>query len=151
MNPALFRDIGSYITAAAGGSGIATAAGAGDATEVDGPYVDRQDHLSASLLITGTAVLGATETLTIAANIQDDADGAGAGVDYGDAYAATIVATGGGGGTTEHFSVQLDFDLAAAKQYVRAQVTPNLSASGTDTCRWSAAWVLGPKQTTPNQ
>lgn len=141
----LFRDIGKWIAVAFAASGVATAGGTGDATEVDGAYVDRQDYLSAKLVITGQAVLGDADTLTIAANLQDDADGAGAGVDFGDAFTAAVVATGGTGGSTESFKVEIDVDLSAAKRYVRAQVTPNLSAANTDTCRWSACWVFAPK------
>lgn len=141
----LFRDIGEWITALFAASGVATAGGTGDATEVDGAYVDRQDYLSAKLVIVGQAVLAEAATLSIAANIQDDADGAGAGVDFAPAFANAVVATGGAGGSTEAFKVELDFDLSTAKRYVRAQVTPNLSAANTDTCRWAAAWVFGPK------
>lgn len=142
----LFRDIGEWITAVFAASGIATAAGTGDNTEVDGAYVDRKNYSSAKLVIVGQAVLAAAATLSIAANIQDDADGSGTGVDFGDAFANAVVATGGGGGTTESFKVEIDVDLTKAKQYVRAQVTPNLSASGTDTCRWAATWIFGPTQ-----
>lgn len=145
MNVALLRDIGSYIKSAFCGAASATAAGTGDATEVDGAYIDRQDHLSAKLVISYTATLQQDETLTIAANMQDASDSSGTGVaDYGTAYAATVVATGGTGGSTETGTVELDVDLAAAKQYVRAQFTPDLSASGTDTAIVSAVLILGP-------
>lgn len=145
MTTSLFRDIGEWITALFAASGIATAAGAGDATEVDGAYVDRQNYLSAKLVITGQAVLQQDETLSIAANLQDAIDDQGTGVaDFGDAFANAVVATGGAGGSTESFEVEIDVDLSSARQYVRAQVTPNLSASGTDTLRWAAAWIVGP-------
>jgi len=150
MNPAAIHNIGALLTVEAAAGGRAVAGGTGDATEVDGQYVDRLGHQSAVLVISGTATLAQAATLTIAANAQDDADGAGAGTDYGDAYAATTVATGGTGGSTEHFEVRLNFDLAAARRYIRAQITPNLSAANTDLCQWGATWILGPKQETPN-
>lgn len=150
MNVATHRDIGAILTSAASGAVSATAAGAGDNTEVDGPYVDRQNHLSAKLIIHYKAVLQQGETLSIAANIQDDADGAGAGADFGDALANAVVATGGAGGSVEEGTVELDVDLSGAKQYIRAQVTPDLSASGTDTAIVTATFVLGPKDETPN-
>jgi len=150
MNVATHRNIGALLTSAAAGAVFATAAGAGDNTEVDGPYVDRSNHLSAKLVIAFKAVLQATETLSIAANLQDDADGAGAGVDFGDALANAVVATGAGGGSTEEGTVELDVNLSGAKQYLRAQFTPNLSASGTDTAIVVATLILGPKRATPN-
>lgn len=124
-----------------------TAAGSGDNTEADGAYADRYDSASgiaksAKLVIGYRAVLAAGETLSIAANIQDDADGAGAGTDYGDAYASAVVATGDSGGSTEQGVIELDFDLGSAERYVRSQITPDLSASGTDTAVVWAMWVF---------
>jgi hypothetical protein len=125
----------------------ATAGGTGDATEADGAYADRFDSasgmaMSAKLIIGFTATLAQAATLTIAANIQDDADGSGAGVDYGDALTATVVATGGTGGSTERGTIEIDFDLSSAERYVRSQITPNLSAANTDTCVVWAVWVF---------
>lgn len=125
----------------------AVAAGAGDNTEADGAYANRKDDksgiaMSAKLVISYRATLAQAATLSITANIQDDADGAGAGVDYGPAYPKTVVATGGTGGTTESGTIELDFDLAAAEQYVRSQITPDLSAGATDTATVSAVWVF---------
>lgn len=128
-------------------TGTALAGGAGDNTEVDGVYVNRKDDksgiaMSAKLVIAYRATLAAGATLSLTVNIQDDADGAGAGVDYGPAYPKTVVATGGAGGTTESGTIELDFDLAAAEQYVRSQITPDLSAGATDTATVTAVWVF---------
>lgn len=121
-----------------------TAGGAGDATEVNGAYVDRQDFYSVKVVIAYTATLAAGATLSIAANLQDATDSSGTGVaDFGDAYASTVVATGGVGGSTETGVVELDFNLLTADQYIRGQFTPDLSAATTDTAELSMVYILG--------
>lgn len=147
MNRADIYDGGFRARTAHASYQTATAGGTGDATEADGAYADRFDDasgmaMSAKLVIGYTATLAQDATLTIAANIQDDADGAGAGVDFGEALAATVVATGGAGGSTERGAIELDFDLSSAERYLRSQITPNLSAANTDTCVVWAVWVF---------
>ncbi|HET7233254.1 MAG TPA: hypothetical protein VFJ16_24800 [Longimicrobium sp.] len=137
-------DIGAYITSRSCGGVAVTAGGAGDNTEVNGPWVDRQGYASAKLVITFKAVLAAAATLTIAANLQEATDSAGTGAaDFGAAHAAATAATGAGGGSTEYGVVELDLNLTTAERYVRAQFTPNLSAANTDTAVVSAVLVLG--------
>lgn len=127
----------------------ATAAGSGDATEVDGAWVartDPDDHGiagSAKLVIAYTAALGQGETLSFAAQFRDATTVGGSGAaDYGDAIASTVVATGDSGGSTETGTVEIDVDLTSADAFVQAQVTPDLSRGATDTCEWSAVLVL---------
>ena len=73
----------------------------------------------------------------------DATSSGGSGVaDFGDALAATVVATGGSGGSTVTGVVELDFDLTGAEAYVRAQYTPDLSATGTDTATLAVTYVL---------
>lgn len=128
----------------------ATAAGTGDATEVNGAYIDRQGFSSLKVVIAYSATLAATQTLSVAANLQDATSSGGAGVaDYGDAMASAVVATGDTGGSTEFGVVELDFDVSGADQYVRVQYTPDLSASGTDTASLSAVYILGGAQVQP--
>ena len=62
------HDIGAHLASHAGGAGVATAAGAGDATEVDGPWVDRTGFISCKLVIVYKAVLAQDETISFAAN-----------------------------------------------------------------------------------
>ena len=134
----------------------ATAGSTGDATEVSTSYVNRDLEdigiaQSAKLIITYTATLAADETLTFAGNFQDATDSAGTGVaDFSDAWTAKTVATGDSGGSTETGTFEVDVDLSGAKQYVRAQITPNLSASATDTCNWTATLVLFGDQRQPS-
>lgn len=139
---------GAFAHSARGtGNNTATAAGSGDATEVDGAWQSRMSAngvaLSGKLIISYTATLAAGETLTFAANFQDATDSSGTGAaDFGDAVAATTVATGDSGGSTETGTFEIDIDFAGAKEFIRSQVTPNLSASGTDTCAWHMDYVF---------
>lgn len=127
----------------------ATAGGSGDATEVDGAWVDRELSgvgmaMSAKLVIAYTATFGETgATLTFALNFQDATASDGSGSDdFDSAVTATTAATGDSGGSTETGTFEVDIDLSGANQFIRAQITPNLSASGTDTCEWSAVIVF---------
>lgn len=141
MSLAKTRDIGSYITTRC--SDLASLTTSTDGSEIDGAFVDRTGFLSAKLVLAYEAALGDGKTLTIAANLQDDSSSGGSGTDYGTAYSATVVSTGGTGGTTNRGVVELDFDLSGAKQYIRPQYTPTLSATSADTVIIGAVLVLG--------
>ena len=150
MNTALSRNIGGFIKSVASGAVDVVAAGAGDASEDSGAWIDRQGYLSGKLVISYEAVLAATETLSIAANIQDATDSSGTGAaDFGTAFANAVVATGQAGGSTERGTVEIDVDLNLANQYLRSQVTPDLSASATDTAIITATFILGGAQELP--
>ena len=90
-----------------------------------------------------TATLAAGETLSIGYTVQSgNAD------ELGDATTlktgvSTVVATGPSGGGTVSGTLEVDLPLAGAGRYVRANFTPNLSASGTDTAALSSVMVLG--------
>lgn len=143
-------NIGELLTARFAAIDSATAAGTGDATEVNGAYIDRQGFSSLKVVIAYTTTLAATKTLSVAANLQDATSNAGAGVaDYGDAMASAVVATGPTGGGTVTGVIELDFDVSGADQYVRVQYTPDLSATSTDTATLSAVYVLGGAQVQP--
>lgn len=145
------NDVGACLKAAFGGAASATAGGSGDNTEVDGAWVDTRGYGSLKVVIGYTAALGATETLSIAANLQDASeDNQGDADDVtGTAYAATEVAVGGAGGSTETGVVEMDFDVDSTKRWVRVQFTPDLSASGADTAIVSAVYVLGGSDENP--
>jgi hypothetical protein len=139
---------GAFCRSARGtGNNAATAGGSGDATEVSAAWVSRDSATgianSMKVIVSYTATLAAGATLTFAGNMQDATDGSGTGAaDYGDAVTATVVATGGTGGSTETGTFELDVDLAGAREFVRAQITPNLSAANTDTAAWSVTYVF---------
>ena len=143
------RDAAASMAARYQGAASATAGGTGDATEVSGGWIDRQNFLSAKLIINYKATLADTETISVAANLQDASSSGGTGAaDYGTALASTVQATSDGG-TAETGVVELDFDLSGAKQYIQAQFTPDLSASGTDTAIVSAVLVLAGNDNPP--
>lgn len=129
------------------GNNAVTAGGGGDNTAVNGAYIDRVTSLgtvkSAKLVINYTTTLAAAETLKFGAKFQDATDTSGTGVaDFGSAIASTVVATGPGGGGTVTGTVEIDLNMDAARQAIRAVITPDLSASGTDTAAWSATLIL---------
>lgn len=150
---------GAYVRSARGsGAQQATAGGSGDATEVNGAWVSRASNkgiaLSMKVIISYSAVLAAGQTLKFAGNLQDaiDANGTGA-ADYpsdsvGVPY--TTAATGATGGSTESGTFEMDIDLAGAREFVRAQVTPDLSASGTDTLTYSILYLFFGDQRGPS-
>lgn len=146
MSVARMRDIGAFIGAALGFTQTAvTAAGAGDATEIDGDTIDRlalgDTYEGACLIVACRATQDTGETLTIAANWQDspnDSDW----TDLGTAVAATTVITAAG--TSEQTgTLKVPVNLDAADRYVRVQVTPDLSRAGTDTATVVGLVVFG--------
>ena len=148
------RDMGAGIVAANGLDPNIVVAGSGaDGVAQNGNIIDRLDtalfgdpariFLSAKIVIVVTAVLAATETATIELKAQDGSDsGLSDAADYGTAP-ADLVLTGGAGGSTERAVLEMDLELGAAKQYVRAVVTPTLSAGATDTAAIAVAWAFG--------
>lgn len=144
------QDVGACLAARHAAAVSITAGGGSDNSEVDGAYVDARDFGSVKVVIHYTATLAAGETLSIAANLQEDADGTGSGTDVtGSAYPSTVVATGGTGGSTETGVVEMDFDVSKLQRYLRVQFTPDLSASNTDTAIVSAVYILGGAEENP--
>lgn len=153
MSLGQMRDIGAWIKSFLALIPAVITAGAGnDGVEVSGEYIDLQSAAGEGLIAHGgvifvawSAALADTKTLTLAFNLQDATDASGTGVaDYGDAYAAAVVATGTTGGTTSRGVVELRIpELNGCRGFVRAQVTATLSATGTDTVALSAQLVVG--------
>lgn len=143
------RNIGAVITPKIASAITAiTAGGTGDATAITGIGFDRKAvdmPLSADLVLSWTATLAATKTLSFGTvKIQDSADNS----TYADVSTISItdpgaVATGPTGGATVSGSVAIPVALGATRQYVRALFTPDLSASGTDTAMVVAHLVFG--------
>lgn len=142
-------DLGAHVkgaycgcTNSAGAPIAIVAAGAGDNTAVEGKAVDRLGYDSAVAVIGFLAALAETETLSIAAEIQESADG----VSWDTAeelQAAAVAATGGSGGSNEYGKVEFDLNLRGRKRYFRINHTPDLSATGTDTAISMASVILG--------
>lgn len=125
-----------------------TAAGTGDNTAVTGATVDRHHPSTGSLagsaqfVIAWSAVLAATKTLSLkAVKIEHSADGTNWS-DYTTAADIGVVATGPTGGGTVSGVSTLPIDLSSAKQFVRIDFTPDLSATGTDTANAVATATL---------
>lgn len=152
MTPEL-KNIGSKIEVVrAAANTAATAGGTGDATEVTGVTLDRAAlgwPQSGVVAIPYTATLGATETLSLAIEIEhDDASNMSTASTFA-TRASAVVATGPAGGGTVTGTLEFDLSLAGAKRYIRANFTPDLSADDTDTAALSEVIVLGGVQRLP--
>lgn len=140
------RNIGDLIKALRAGANIAaTAGGSGDAAEAAGVIIDRAAigmPQSAVLAIPYTATLAEGETLSIGYTVQE-----GAASDLSDAATlktgSVTAATGGSGGSTETGCVEIDLKTIAAGRYVRANLTPDLSAASTDTAALASLLIFG--------
>ena len=139
------RDIGEFLQIAGLGYFNATAGGSGDATEVDGATVNRDTYgmpESALLKIQWITSLTADKTLAFTITLQDSADGSTwADVTVSD-FASAITVKTGALTTDEDFHLS-KLKLSGLRQYVRAQVTPDLSHTSTDTAIGNFCFVLG--------
>lgn len=142
-------DIGAQVVAVqanaqatAAGAAIALVAGATeDGVKVTGTSINRRDSLSCVLSIMGLASLADTETLSLAVEYQQSADGSTWDTAVA-MQASTVAATGSTGGTNETFAVELPLLLKGKKKYIRFNVTPAMSAATTDIAVWSASAIL---------
>ena len=130
-------------TPGSGAPELLVAAGAGDNTQIVGNTINRQTYgMPQSLLVVVSSYLNLadTETLSLAVEIQESADGSSwdtaVAID-----AATVVKTASGAftdGQTNTYKVY----LGDRKQYFRINVTPNFSAGSTDTGTVHVSGVL---------
>jgi hypothetical protein len=156
MSTSPIRDPKGSLNHLAGGGGTAVAAGAGDATEVNGTDINRIDFEGGYFLISARATLAAGKKLAITATIQHAPDnGSGAAGAYADVpsdvatadQVVTMTPTltdGGAGSTLRAVGRVLIKDLSQLKEWIRIQVTPDLDAGATDTCEWTAIFVGAP-------
>jgi hypothetical protein len=152
MNHPTMTNIGAYFVGVpALDPATATAAGGGDGVARNGIAIDRFAHAqlfnACKFQVPIVAVLTATKTAVVTLKCQDSADDS-SWADYvfsaaGDVDPASVTLTGGAGGTTERAVLALNVDLVGARQYIRAVVTPELNASGTDTAVTSGICNLG--------
>lgn len=173
MQNAFQHDVGARLSAfAALDSAVITAAAGNDNAAVSGNILDRLDNpdsksgpaMSLQLLIAVKAVLAANKTLSFAVTIQHGAasnlsdaatyparraryvaaDGTVTALPLtSGALAAGVVVTDSGSGSTAKGVLMIDIDASSAKQYLRAVVTADLNASGTDTVALGGIFVLG--------
>jgi hypothetical protein len=128
---------------------VITAAGTGDNTAVTGQTIDTyasgQRGESGVLIIGAHCKLTATKVLTVAAELQESADGSA--WDTAEAlYAATTVVSGTGQQFDEK---ETHVKLKGRKRYIRFNFTPNLTAGATDTADIVALFVMGGCRRTP--
>lgn len=129
-------------------SGQATAAGSGDDTKVTGNTIDLSGFRSGTIAIPYSATLQQDETLSMAVEIQESDDGTSWDTAE-ELQASAVEATGDTGGSTETGIVRIADNFEGRKRYVRVNVTPDLSASGTDTAFWTAVLVQGGAEELP--
>ena len=144
MNFAAQHDIGAWIGHAPGIASTAQTAGA--EAEIDGKVFDREATLNAAqaagsknrfqsvaAIIQAQVTMASGNTFGLSANFQDSPNNSDW-TDYGDALAnTTVISAAGGAVTAKAATIAFGVDLANASRYVRAQVLPNFSATGTDT------------------
>jgi hypothetical protein len=148
MSHASILNSGAYTSPRNGGTlATITAAAGQDNVEQNGPSIDRLGYGSATIAFATRSALTAAKTLTIAATLQDSADGS----TWADAPAENQPGGVAGGGTVgtvtttgdSHDCVQYDVNLRGLKQYIRVQYTADLSHSGTDTATVACLVILG--------
>lgn len=151
---AIAKDIGSHIRAFPALDSASITAGAGnDNVAVNGNIIDLQAFAaqkfdSAKLIVLYKTTLASAQTLAIAAKLQDGAaSNLSDGQDYGAQLAKTVFETGVV--TGKYGTAEVAIDLSGARRYVRATVTADLSAGGTDTVVVAAVLVLGGAQRIP--
>lgn len=142
------KGIGFYIKDLTGLAMISTVAGSGDdATEQDGETIQRTAQTqgpfnSLKVVFPYSTTLADTKTLTLVANLQDSPDGS-VWTDITGATLASAVVETASGAQTLHGEVEINLDLTEVKDYVRAQITPTLSAASLDTAIVGAVFVFG--------
>lgn len=168
---AQFLDIGAMLAGAVAFDPVAVVAGGGaDGAEIDGVAIDRftvesldsptvtdarRRGLSAALFVGVRTTLAAAETITVIANAQD-ADNAAFTINAADfdhrasAQPPDILLPtlliGPGVLTDARDSLKQQYDLTGARQFLRSQVTPTMSAGVTDTADVFGFWVFSGSQ-----
>lgn len=134
------RHLGAEVKSFGCGAATATAAGTGDNTAVTGASIDRTGYSSGVLAIGYRTTLASTKTLSLAAELQESADGTT--WDTAEALqAATVQETGAA--TNKAGVKEFDIDLTGRKKFIRFNFTPDLSATAADTVDVAAIFVAG--------
>ena len=121
----------------------ATAGGSGDNTKVTGDTLEKTGYDSCLLAILGTMTIADGESLSYAVEIQDSADNSTWNTATVLKASTAVKAFNGSSATDQSFTVPLNVDISQYDKYIRFNITPDLSASGTDTCNWGALATLG--------
>ena len=158
------KDVGAFLKVlnAVNPAEVTAASTAEDNVEVNGVTVDRISdiagtYLSAKVAIPYSYALSATETGTIKVTLQHSSLSSAGWADFNDkdgstANTATFGTTGSTAAQTGNGQLAIDVDLNSKKRYVRIQVLPNLSETGTgadDTVDYGGVWVFAGADTLP--
>jgi len=138
------NNIGAYLEPEIANGEHTIVAGASlDGVKVTGETIDRIDFNSLVLETLWVTTLAITQTFSITIGEQqsdDDSDWDTETV----VQAVTVAATGlVSAGATYKGLIEDDINLTAKKRYVRYNITPTLSASGTDTAAFLASVIKG--------
>jgi hypothetical protein len=144
----------SYDANASANSGapvLILAGGTGDGVKITGVTLDRYNGnamADSCVLQTGwLAALADTKTLSLAHELQESADGST--WDTAEAIQASTVVGTSSGGTNERGVSVHDINMRGRKRYIRFNVTPDLSATGTDTATFHTVATFGGYDTIP--
>lgn len=121
-----------------------TAGGSGDDTQVSSGWINVAGYGSAKVVIQAKSTIAANKALNMTAGLQDATDSSG---DGNAAYGSGVTAKqmDGNTGTPETnnlTTMELDYDLAGARGFIEFQMTPDMTATGTDTSNLSAVLLL---------
>jgi hypothetical protein len=145
-----FSDLGAWLEGEYGvAETSALAGGAGDDTYTNGKILDLLSTIikratSMAVIVTYDATLAASETVDIYAKLEhgDQSNLSDAVTEPYDGAEQVKTAVQTGSVTNALGAVVFNFDLRGVKRYFRPVVKVDMSASGTDTCPFSAAVVL---------
>jgi hypothetical protein len=124
-----------------------TAGGGGDATAINGAWHDATLYHSVMAGVTYLATIASTKTLSLACIIQTASDSSGTGAATLATLTTLTVTTVTAGTNTLLFAESVVLDKSTNKGYIRMVLTPDLSASGTDTATVSGFMITGPHRT----
>lgn len=139
------KDLKGRTISAAALAGRLVAAGTGDNTEIVGETINigalAARPASVVFEIIGRAVLADTKTLVLIGDVESSADGST--WESLVASATLLTLTGETGGTTEIGVARIGVDLIQEDvNYIRLNLTPNLSNTATDTAEVAAIAVF---------
>lgn len=139
------NDIGAYICSRVALTPATVGAGVGGAgTGVNGVTIDRFAkkplHQSTKLQVSAVAPsLTSGNTASVFGIIEHSADDS----TYAPLASGTLTLTGQGGTPTQRGVLEVNANLVGANRYVRARVTPALSASGVNTLGYAGIFAFG--------
>lgn len=123
----------------------ATAAGTGDATAINGAWLDARAYSACKVGAIYVTALTAAKTLTLACIVQTASDSSGTGATTLATLTSKVVTATGNG--VHLFPEAVLLDKSTNLGFIRTVLTPDLSHTGTDTATVGAFFVLGPNRT----